>query len=194
MENFLSSVRRGVSKKDIEILEESLYWVEVTVKREEGRQEDMTPPTPNVFPPHILNVYNSSWKIKYWVGNEEFGSTMAASSGSSLQINSGGEFENSNIDNAALTGITMVHYANMKKWPGLIIIDGNKFMKWLIWAACQEYGLECHGFDPDEDDHSRKDRCKHMLSEFKSAKEINFDFAPVGLSAGGGSSQSDLEE
>ena len=53
---------------------------------------------------------------------------------------------------------------------------------------------KCHGFEPDNDDFSRKERCAHMLSEFKSANEIDFDFAPVGLSVGGGSSQSDLEE
>lgn len=192
MDDILGSVRSAVSHSDIEILAEALHWVEITVGRDEGKVEDLTPPTQSLESPHLLNVYNSDWHIKYWNGDETVGAVMSASSGNNLYFNSTAEFDGSNLENASFTAISMVHYAKIKRWPAIIIMDGNKFMKWVIWAACQEYDIKCIGYEPDEGDLARRNRCSDMLSAFKSKESLAYDFAPVKL--GGGSEAHDISD
>jgi len=184
MSSYWNKVRRDVTPEDLQIIRESWQFVQVLAQRTEEAQEDLTPPTASIAEPHVLNSMNSNWEIQYWLGDANLASMMTVASGSELYGGSGNIQSGTDKQAAANAAITVVHYAHLQKWPGILIIDGTKFMQWAVWAACQQYNLPCEGFEPDADDIGRVERCEHMLSAFKDEPKVLHKLSPFNINQG----------
>ena len=176
MSSVWNQVRKGYNANDLSLVLNNWQYVQIFADRSGGGQEDMSPPSNNEFNPHVLYAFDSEWVIHYWVGDAEYSAMMTTSSGDALYGGVEGYdrgMGNGTITNhAAKSAVTMVHYAHLKKWPGVVIGDGTDFLKWTIWAACENYELPCSGFEPNSDDKEKMQRCEFMLSAFKTEKNI----------------------
>lgn len=194
MEQFWSKVRTEVSDVDIELSLDNWQFVQMIAERSDDKQEKLELPNGEQNSPCIIMPYDSSWQIQYWLGNEELASMMSCSAGESflggLTIDASTEW-GSEKNHAAKAAISMVHYAQMQEWPGIIITDGSDFLKWVVWAAAESYKIPCSGYDPDSDAIARKERCDYMLSAFKNEVKIPSVSVTMGLSSSGSEQEDD---
>ncbi len=191
MSEFWNNVKQGFSPEDLKIISESWQFVQVLALRAEDKKEDLTPPTSSLEEPHFLEAFDSSWIIQYWLGDENLASMMTCSSGNETEGLALQSQEGTEIAKASKAAITMVHYAHLKKWPGIKILDGSEFLKWVIWATCKSYSLPCEGYEANAEDNAKQERCDFMLSEFKKQPELVYSLAPFSM---GGDSQSDQDD
>ena len=56
------------------------------------------------------------------------------------------------------TAQQMIAMASQRGWQGVIIADGNEFMKRSAWIGCEVNGMAYGGFTPNDDDWKRYDR------------------------------------
>lgn len=171
MSEFWNDVSVSVSGQDINAMLDNWHYLTIVALREDEQIEDLTPPTDSKFVPHVLSAFDSEWIIHYWVGTDKVESVMSASVG---DLHTGfTEFDDgTDTANAAKLARSMVHYAYLKKWPGVIISEGTDFMRWLAWATCESYGIKSVGFSPSGDDHSKRERCEDLLLGFKDQPVI----------------------
>tara|TARA_X000000950_G_C13831032_1_gene626181 strand:+ start:122 stop:973 length:852 start_codon:yes stop_codon:yes gene_type:complete len=75
---------------------------------------------------------------------------------------------------------------NEQGWTGVRIIDGSALMKWCMWAMCRVNGIDCVGYEPDDDNDAlgRYERAQDLLNHYDQ-RQPSFDPGLVyGSSAG----------
>lgn len=174
------NVRQDVTSEDIETFLENWRFVQILADRIEGVKESLKLPIDDQASPAFLLSYDSNWPIQYWVGNDDLASMMATSAGEmllgGLAMDKSSEF-GTDTSHAAKAAISMVHYASLQKWPGIVIVEGSEFLKWVVWATADNYGIPCRGFEPNSDDIAKKDRCSYLLTSFKPENRIISSFS-----------------
>ncbi len=65
------------------------------------------------------------------------------------------------------TAFEIINIAIEKGWVHIDIIAGTELMRWAAWFEAQEKEVEIFGFDPKEEDETKRKRIMNMLSTEK---------------------------